>query len=75
LAVIGNKKTGILMQKERGKELLGVKLSTIYQWTHIGFIPHMKLCRFVRFREQEVLKWLESKSVKGKIKKGIEIQL
>jgi len=54
---------------------LGVKVSTIYQWTHIGFIPHMKLGRFVRFKESDVLKWLESKSVKGRIRKGIDIRL
>ena len=56
-------------------EYLGVKVSTIYQWTHIGYIPHMKLGRFVRFKEQEVLKWLESKSNNGRKTKVIDIEL
>ncbi|MDX9857935.1 MAG: helix-turn-helix domain-containing protein [candidate division Zixibacteria bacterium] len=47
-------------------ELLGVKLSTIYQWTHIGYIPHFKLGRFVRFREREVGRWLDSKAINGR---------
>ena len=57
------------------QDLLGVKLSTIYQWTHIGFIPHFKLGRFVRFKESDVMEWLESKSVKGRTRKGVEIRL
>jgi len=56
-------------------EYLGVKVSIIYQWTHIGYIPHMKLGRFVRIKEQEVLKWLESKNNKGRLTKAIEIGL
>ena len=56
-------------------EYLGVKVSTIYQWTHIGYIPHMKLGRFVRFKENDILKWLESKNDKGRKSKVIEIEL
>ncbi len=56
-------------------DLLGVKLSTIYQWTHIGYIPHFKLGRFVRFKENEVLEWLESKSRNGRPKRVIGIEL
>jgi len=55
-----------LFTPDEMSELLGVKLSTIYQWTHIEYIPHFKLGRFVRFREQEILKWLESKSRNGR---------
>lgn len=33
---------------------LGVKLSTIYSWTHTGFIPHIKLGSLLRFREKDV---------------------
>jgi excisionase family DNA binding protein len=55
--------------------VLGVKLSTIYQWTHIGYIPHFKLGRFVRFKEADVLKWLDSKNNNGRKSKTIEIEL
>ncbi|PKK82573.1 MAG: hypothetical protein CVT49_12880 [candidate division Zixibacteria bacterium HGW-Zixibacteria-1] len=56
-------------------EYLGVKVSTIYQWTHIGFIPHMKLGRLVRFKENDVLKWLESKNDNGRKAKKIELNM
>jgi len=56
-------------------EYLGVKVSTIYQWTHIGYIPHMKLGRFVRFKEKDVIKWLESKTNNGRKTKKIDIPL
>ncbi len=63
-----------LLTPQEMAEYLGVKVSTIYQWTHIGYIPHMKLGRFVRFKEREVLKWLESKNNNGRITKAIEIE-
>ncbi|MCK5125197.1 MAG: helix-turn-helix domain-containing protein [candidate division Zixibacteria bacterium] len=50
-------------------DLLGVKLSTVYQWTHIGYIPHFKLGRLVRFEEGEIIHWLESKSRDGRSKR------
>jgi excisionase family DNA binding protein len=47
-------------------DILGVKASTIYQWTHQGFIPHVKLGRFVRFDEAAVMKWVEEWSNNGR---------
>ena len=47
-------------------DLLGVKTSTVYQWTHQGFIPHVKLGRLVRFREQAVAEWVEKRSEAGR---------
>lgn len=64
-----------LMNPHEMADYLGVKVSTIYQWTHIGFIPHMKLGRFVRFKESDVLKWLDSKNNRGRKSKAIEIEL
>jgi len=64
-----------LYTPEEMSELLGVKLSTIYQWTHIGYIPHFKLGRFVRFKERDVLEWLESKKRTGRNAKAIEIEI
>jgi excisionase family DNA binding protein len=51
-------------QQMAGK--LGVAVSTIYQWTHTGFIPHVKLGRLVRFRESDVEKWLNNRVQKGR---------
>jgi len=63
-----------LFTPEEMSELLGVKLSTIYQWTHIGYIPHFKLGRFVRFREEDVLEWLESKRRNGRSSRPVSIE-
>ena len=54
--------------------LLGVAESTIYQWTHQGFIPHVKIGRFVRFRQRQIEKWVEEKSVQGRGTRKIPIQ-
>ncbi len=48
-------------------EYLQVKRSTIYQWTHQNYIPHIKIGNHLRFKLRQVDKWLEKKEVKGKI--------
>jgi excisionase family DNA binding protein len=64
-----------LLTPEEISERLGVKLSTIYQWTHIGYIPHFKLGRFVRFKERDILAWLESKRINGRLTRTIDLEL
>jgi len=56
-----------LLTPEELAELLGIKLSTVYSWTHLQFIPHIKVGRLVRFKESEVQKWLNKRSEKGRI--------
>jgi excisionase family DNA binding protein len=48
-------------------EYLQVKTSTIYQWTHQGYIPHIKLGNHVRFRINRIDKWLDKNEIKGGI--------
>ena len=47
-------------------ELLQVSKSTIYQWTHTGFIPHYKIPKGVRFKVSEIEKWLHKRKRKGR---------
>ncbi len=54
-----------MLSPEQVSEVLQVKVSTIYQWTHQRFIPHVKVGRFVRFNEAEILKWLSRNERKG----------
>jgi excisionase family DNA binding protein len=54
-------------------ELLSVRPSTIYQWTHQGFIPHVKLGRLVRFNETAVMKWVEERSENGRKTRRVEV--
>jgi len=45
-------------------KVLSVKKSTIYQWVHLGLIPHIKVGRLLRFKEGNIQKWLISREVK-----------
>jgi len=53
--------------------LLNVPVSTIYKWTHEGFIPHVKLGRLVRFRATDVERWVEKRAVAGRLKRRVEL--
>jgi len=55
-----------LLTPQEMADCLGVEKSTIYQWTHQGFIPHIKLGKLVRFREGDVTKWLDSRTQNGR---------
>jgi len=50
-------------------EWLQVSKSTIYQWTHAGFISHYKIPKGVRFKPSEVEKWLQKRRKKGRVAK------
>lgn len=64
-----------LLTPKELSELLSVKLSTIYHWTHLEFIPYVKIGRFIRFRESEVLKWLIRREYKGRATKKIHLSV
>jgi len=56
-----------LLTSQEIADYLGVKLSTIYSWTHLGFIPHIKVGRLVRFKESDVRSWLKKRTEKGRV--------
>lgn len=64
-----------LLTPEEIANLLGVKLSTIYSWTHLGFIPHIKMGRLIRFREEEILKWINKLEKAGRNSRCPDIKL
>ena len=46
-------------------EKLSVSKATIYAWTSRGRIPHVKVgSRLIRFRESEIIAWLDSQESK-----------
>ncbi len=56
-----------LMTVDEVAHMLGLKKSTVYSWTHSGYIPHIKVSRnCVRFRQRDIMNWLEKKAVKGR---------
>ena len=47
-------------------EFLQVSPRTIKDWIHMGFIPHFKINRSVRFSKEAIMRWLEEREVKGR---------
>ena len=62
-----------LLTPQEIADVLGVSKSTIYQWTHQEYIPHVKLGRFVRFRKSQIEIWLEKKAKKGRSNRKVSI--
>ncbi len=62
-----------MLSPEQVSDMLEVKVSTIYQWTHQRFIPHIKVGRFVRFREDEIERWLAENQRKALARVEIEL--
>ncbi|MEW5924343.1 MAG: helix-turn-helix domain-containing protein [Candidatus Zixiibacteriota bacterium] len=63
-----------LLTPQEIAEVLGVQPSTIYQWTHQGYIPHIKLGKLLRFRQSDVLEWLDRISSPGRKTRKFEIK-
>jgi excisionase family DNA binding protein len=55
-------------------EWLQVAESTIRKWVHYRFIPYVKLGRCVRFRGEEIEKWLDERAEAGRATLVPEIQ-
>ena len=62
-----------LMTPQQIAEMLQVKPSTIYQWVHEGFIPHVKVGRLLRFRECDLMAWLEKRAKAGRVSRRVEV--
>ena len=54
--------------------LLKVNKSTIYQWTHIDFIPFVKVGRLVRFKPDAVMKWVDATEIRGRKNRKYEVR-
>lgn len=52
-----------LISAQELAQLLGVKLSTIYDWVHTRKISFYKVGRLVKFKRSEIDRWLESQKV------------
>ena len=63
-----------LLTPQEIAEVLGVQPSTIYQWTHQGYIPYVKIGKFVRFKEKDVERWVESKTSNGRVTRKTDVR-
>ena len=48
-----------LMTAKQVSELIEVKPSTVYQWVHLGLIPYIKIGKCVRFKKDELFRWID----------------
>ena len=55
-----------LLTPQQLSEYLQVKLSTIYKWTHYGYVPFLKIGGSIRFDIEEIKKWLKKCFRKGR---------
>lgn len=56
-----------LMTARQVSELIEVRPSTIYQWVHEGLIPYVKLGKCVRFRKDELFRWIDRNHRKERV--------
>jgi len=55
-----------LLKVEQLSEIIQISPSTIYHWTQAEFIPHYKFPKGIRFKVEEIERWLNNKRVKGR---------
>ena len=48
-----------LITAKQVSELIEVKPSTVYQWVHLGLIPYVKIGKCVRFKKDELFRWID----------------
>lgn len=58
-----------LLKAKDVAEILNLNENTVYQLTYRDAIPYKKFGKTVRFKESEILEWLENNS-HGKINPG-----
>jgi excisionase family DNA binding protein len=72
-----------LMTAKQVSELLEVRPSTVYQWVHVGLIPFVKIGKCVRFKKDELFRWIDKnhrrervsfKSVEKEFSKRLPVQ-
>ena len=63
-----------LLNTAQVAEWLNVSESTIRKWVHYGFIPYVKIGRCVRFIREDIEKWLQERTEKGRATLAPEIQ-
>lgn len=62
-----------LMDVNEIAQYLNVSKQTIYYWVNLEFIPFVKMGWLLRFRRDEVDRWLAKKSSKGRNTIRVEV--
>lgn len=53
-----------IIRTSEAAELLGISKSTLYKWSMMRIIPHMKKGKLLFFRREELEAWLQDSRVK-----------
>ena len=64
-----------LLTPKQLSELLQIKLSTVYKWTHYGYVPSVKIGDLIRFREKRIEQWIKKKEKDGRMSYGHNLKL
>lgn len=56
-----------LMTAKQVSELIEVRPSTVYQWVRLGLIPYVKIGKCVRFRKNELFRWIDKNHRKERV--------
>jgi len=62
-----------LLNSGQVAQWLNLAESTIRKWVHYGFIPCVKVGGSVRFRTEDIEKWLQERARKGRLTLAPEI--
>ena len=52
-----------LIDVQELSEMIGAKVSTIYEWVSKKFIPYVKVGRLTKFDEAKIDNWIAERSV------------
>lgn len=55
-----------LITAKQVSDLLEVKPATVYDWVKRKAIPYVKLGRLVRFKKNEIFRWVDTKTIRPK---------
>ncbi len=55
-----------LLTPKELSELLQIKLSTVYKWSHYGYVPSVKIGDLLRFRKKRIEEWIKTREKSGR---------
>jgi len=64
-----------LLTPKQLSELFQIKLSTVYKWTHYGYVPSVKIGDLIRFKEEKIDEWLRKREKNGRLTHKIDVRL
>jgi len=56
-----------LLTPKHLSEYLQIKVSTVYKWTHYGYVPYIKVGGSIRFNRKQIDTWLKKKEKRGRL--------